>query len=204
ARRANEAEGAPAFWPWVQVLRACLRDADPAWISADMGAGAAELAELVPELRQRMPDLPNLEDVEGAQARFRLFDSLTTFLRRLALRRPIALILDDLHWADAPSLRLLRFLAGELREARLLVVPTYPDVEVRRGHPLAELLGELAREPVCERVLLRGLDRADAQALMAGLLPEPPSDELTTAVHEMTEGNPFFVQEVVRLLAGER
>ncbi len=82
--------------------------------------------------------------------------------------QPIVLVLDDLHWADAPSLLLLQFLARQMRDARLLVLGAYRDVELRRQHPLAEVLGELAREPCCQRVALRGLAREDVEPLHRG------------------------------------
>ena len=111
--------------------------------------------------------------------------------------------LDDLHHADPDSLRLTRFLAAELRAARVLLVATYRDVEVRRGHPLGALLAELAREPGCERVTLRGLPAEAVADLVADVARAPASDAWTRAVLDMTEGNPFFVREVARLLADE-
>jgi DNA-binding winged helix-turn-helix (wHTH) protein/tetratricopeptide (TPR) repeat protein len=201
--RAHEGEGAPAFWPWVKLLRSFVASADPSTLAADMGPGAAEIAELVPELRERFGDLRTPPPLDEEQARFRLFDSLTTFLQRTSERRPLVLILDDLHWADDASLQLLRFLAGELGDSRLLVVGTYRDVEVQRGRPLADALGALAREPTCERIALRGLDSENVARFVEALVGEPPSPSLATTVHEMTEGNPFFIQEVVRLFASE-
>ena len=112
--RCWEGEGAPAFWPWVQVVRAYVQTADPAALRQDMGAGAADIAQLVPAVRERLPDLPTPPTTEPEAARFRLFDSLTGFLRTAAARRPLLLVLDDLHWADAPSLALLRFLGRDL------------------------------------------------------------------------------------------
>lgn len=203
AGRGHEGEGAPAFWPWVRVLRDCLRDADPTELAADMGPGAAEIAELVPELRDRIEELPPSQAGDDEQARFRLFDSLTAFFRRASARVPLLLVLDDLHWADETSLRLLQFLAGELDGARLLVVGTYRDVEVRRGHPLAAVLGALAREATCKRIALRGLDANEAARLVEDLLGKPAPEPLAAAVYEMTEGNPFFIQEMVRLLASD-
>lgn len=108
--RCWEGEGAPAFWPWVQVVRAYVQAADPTALRQEMGAGAADIAQLVPALRERLPDLPAPPPTEPEAARFRLFDSLTGFLRAAAVRRPLLLVLDDLHWADAPSLALLRFM----------------------------------------------------------------------------------------------
>jgi len=98
--------------------------------------------------------LPVAPAVVGEQARFRLFDSVTSFLCRVAQRQPVVVVLDDLHWADEASLRLLRFFVSEIRAAPVFAVATYRDVEVRRGHPLSDLLGALAREPICERRLL--------------------------------------------------
>jgi predicted ATPase len=113
--RCWEGEGAPAFWPWVQVVRAYIQAADAATLRQDMGAGAADIAQLLPAVRERLPDLPTPPPTEPEAARFRLFDSLAGFLRAAAARRPLLLVLDDLHWADAPSLALLRFLAGSWR-----------------------------------------------------------------------------------------
>jgi eukaryotic-like serine/threonine-protein kinase len=103
--RCWEGEGAPAFWPWVQVVRGYVQAGDPAALRRDMGAGAADIAQVVPAVRELLPDLA---------ARFRMFDSFAGFLRAAALRQPLLLVLDDLHWADAPSLALLRFVSREL------------------------------------------------------------------------------------------
>jgi predicted ATPase len=115
----------------------------------------------------------------------------------------LVLILDDLHWADKPSLLLLQFLAGELAASRLLVVGCYRDVELSRQHPLAQALGELTRERGFQRVLLRGLTQEDVARfieLTAGLTPPLG---LVQAVYTQTEGNPLFISEVVRLLVQE-
>ncbi len=201
--RCFDGEGAPAFWPWVQVLRACFEDGDGAALAADLGAGAADVAELVPGLRERLPELPRAPALEGEQARFRLFDSITGYLTRAAARRPLVVVLDDLHWADASSLRLVQFVAAGLAAARVLLIGTYRDVELRRAHPLASLLGALAREPGCERIPLRGLERAEVAGMIESITGVSAAPPLAECVLEMTEGNPFFVGETVRLLADQ-
>jgi DNA-binding winged helix-turn-helix (wHTH) protein len=218
--RASEGEGAPAFWPWVQILRACVRDAGPspgalaAELSAELGwrggagAGAGEIAALVPEIglpsvEEPSAQSPALELPESAQLRFRLFDGLASFLTRASARRPLVLVLDDLHWADEPSLRLLEFLAPEVRDAHLLAVATYRDTELRRQHPLAAVLGALAREPACERIVLRGFDAGETRRFIAAVSGASPPQALLSAVHEMTAGNPFFLREVVDQLESE-
>lgn len=193
--RCYEGDGAPAFWPWVQIVRAATALPDARDARARIGGGGADLAQLVPELAAAPAS------VVSEQARFRLFDSVSGFLRALATARPLALVLDDLHWADKPSLMLLQFVAREMRDVPLLLIATYRDVELRRDHPLAAALGELGREPVCGRVVLRGLAETDVAAFIAATVDTPPSAAAVAAIHGMTEGNPFFVGEIVRLLA---
>jgi len=201
--RCFEGEGAPAFWPWLQLLRELVADAEPGRLRAALGSDAGELAQLLPELRERLPALAPPASVAGEQARFRLFDALTGFLRRRAQQGPLVLVLDDLHWADEASLRALEFLAPELRGAALLVIATFRDVEVRRDHPLSRLLGALAREPACERIALRGLEPPEVAALVEAVAGHAPAPDVIRTVHEMTEGNPFFVFELARLLGEE-
>ena len=105
--------GAPAFWPWVQVVRALAADRDDDALRTELGAGARWVAQLAPELRERL-DLPEAGDLESEQARFALFDAVTVFLRNTAAREPLVVLLDDLHTADLPSLLLLAFLARAL------------------------------------------------------------------------------------------
>ena len=85
--RCYEGEGAPPFWPWIQILRGYLTSSTPETLQAELGAGAAVLAQVMPEIRQRLADLPSLPALEPAQERFRFFDSLTTFLKNAAQRR---------------------------------------------------------------------------------------------------------------------
>src|SRR5262249_36528197 len=152
-----DGEGAPAFWPWVQAIRAHVQECAPDVLAGEMTSGAADIAQVVSEVRERLPGLPAPPTLEPEQARFRLFDSVTHFLRNVAQRPPLVLVIDDLQSADTPSLLLLQFLARNMRGARLLVIATYRDVDLNRHHPLAAALAELAREHLSERVLLRGL-----------------------------------------------
>jgi predicted ATPase/DNA-binding CsgD family transcriptional regulator len=202
--RCHEEHGAPPYWPWVQSIRAYVYESRLPQLRADMGRGAAAIAEIVPEVRERLPGLgplPRLEEPD--QARFRLFDAVTGFLRKAAHRQPIVLILDNLHWADRPSLLLLEFVAREIAAARLLVVGTYRDVELSRQHHLFHTLGELTREPLFRRLLLGGLSRQDIDRFMALATGIAPPQAILEAVYRQTEGNPLFITEVVRLLVQE-
>lgn len=201
--RCYEGDGAPPFWPWVQILRACIQDRDPQALLAQMGTGAADIGQVVPELRERLPGLAAAPALEPEQARFRLFDSVTTFLRNAAHVQPTVLVLDDLQWADTASLLLLQFLVRELRGSRLLVMGTYHDVGQDRSRPLAEMLAVLRRERPYERIHLGGLSMAEVTDLLEAAAQEPLvayGRRLARRLHRETEGNPFFIQEILRHL----
>ena len=201
--RCYEAQGVLPYWPWVQAIRSYVRERAPEKLRSEMGAGAADIAEIVSDVKERLPDLEPAPALEPEAARFRLFDSITAFLKGAAQSRPLVLVLDDLHWADESSLLLLQFLARELTGSRLLVVGTYRDVELSRHHPLAETLAELTRERLFERVLLRGLSRDDVERFIEATAGVAAPEGLVTEVHTQNEGNPLFVTEVVRLLVQE-
>jgi DNA-binding CsgD family transcriptional regulator/tetratricopeptide (TPR) repeat protein len=201
--RCHAAEGAPPYWPWVQVVRSYLREYDPEQLRSQMGAGAADIAEVVPEVRERLPDLQPPPALEPQQARFRLFDSITKFFQQASQAQPLVVVLDNLHWADRPSLLLLEFLAQEIAESRLLLVGTYRDSELTRQHPLTQTLGELAREPLLRRVPLRGLSEEEVGRFIQATSGFAPPGDLVRAVHGQTGGSPLFMTEVVRLLVQE-
>lgn len=189
-----EGGGAPAFWPWLQVLRTHARDGETAEVLEELGQAARPLAQLVPELGLEGPD--ENEELESEDARFVLFNSVTSFLREASRRTPLIIVLDDLHAADEPSLLLLDFLARELRDAGILAIGTYRPLEVER----TEVVGRLARDG---HVLpLGGLGESDVKRFVherTGL----ESGDLAKALYDATEGNPFFVEELVRLLVSE-
>jgi hypothetical protein len=199
-----EGGGQPAYWPWVQILRAYVRSDDPAAWPAKLHGGARYLGQLVPELHALLPES---RDEQGAirldsdHARFYLFDSVTEFLRSGAARRPLVVVLDDLHAADLSSLLLLQFLAAELHETHVLAIGTYRGGEARRSPEVASLLADLARGN--RRIALGGLAERDIARLIERSAGIAPSAALVTAVHRVTEGNPFFADEIVRLLAAE-
>ena len=201
--RCYEEQGVPPYWPWVQAIRSYVREREPEQLRSEMGAGAADIAEVVSDVRDRLPDLQPAPELEPDQARFRLFDSISAFLKTASQRQPLVLVLDDLHWADQPSLMLLQFVARELGGARLLLIGTYRDMELSRQHPLAEALGELTRERLFQRVLLRGLTQEDVGHFIEMTSGNSAPRGLVEAVHTQTEGNPLFVTEVVRLLVQE-
>jgi DNA-binding SARP family transcriptional activator/tetratricopeptide (TPR) repeat protein len=200
AGRCWEAGGAPAYWPWVQALRAYVRATDPELLRAHAGRDAEQLVTLLPEL-QELLDLPKPVAPASEGARFRLLESIASFLGRAASDQPLALFLDDLHAADASSLLLLRFLAESVGELRLLIVASYRDTEA--GPELAEAVAELAHEPAVRRLALKGLTESDTSRLLELIVGTPATDELAPRVQSRTQGNPLFATEIGRLLAAE-
>ncbi|MGH9035395.1 MAG: protein kinase domain-containing protein, partial [Acidimicrobiia bacterium] len=201
--RCYETEHVVPLLPFAEAIRAYVVQEPPDDLLKELGDGASDVASLVSEVRQRLPDLPESGRPESDEARYHLVESVSTFLLNAAAVHPIVLVLDDLHWADAPSLRLLCHLARRLPDSRLLVIGTYREVEVTRGHPLTEALGELRRERGFEHLTLGGLSPPEVHELLEALA-ERRLDEseatLSQAMWRETEGNPFFLEEVVRHL----
>jgi class 3 adenylate cyclase/tetratricopeptide (TPR) repeat protein len=200
--RCHEGEGAPAYWPWRQALRAYAAGRQPA-LPVEFGEAMVELAELVPELVGAQGQPRPAAALDPEMARFRLFDAMSTSLRSASAETGLVVVLDDLHWADRASLLLLEFMARELADSRLLLVGTYRDVEVDRRHRLSSTLAELYRQPVTSFLTLGGLDQDEVSRFICNVAGIDPADDLVAAVHGQTEGNPYFVSEVVRLLVAE-
>ncbi|HYW03213.1 MAG TPA: AAA family ATPase, partial [Gammaproteobacteria bacterium] len=200
--RCLEDPGAPPYWPWLQLLRAWLNAIDDAHLEEAVGEDGIVLLDLLPELGRRLPGLkqePPLAD--ATHARFRLFEAIVRLWQRSAGQQPLLLILDNLHAADAASLRLLNFLAPEIAASPLMVFGTWRTSELSRQHPLASTLSELAGHGHARRLVLAGLERHDADRLLAELsgLPEPPAT-LAAAVFAHSEGNPLFIRELAQTL----
>ncbi|WP_431285459.1 helix-turn-helix transcriptional regulator [Humitalea sp. 24SJ18S-53] len=199
--RCHQEPGAPPYWCWTQVLRDLAEALDDLALQADLGNGAPEIAGILPELGERMPGLaPPMPPDDPAQARFRLFAALSRFLLAASRRRPMVLVLDDVHWADAASLRFLRFLAPDLADSRLLLVVTCQEDELSRQHPLSDALGDLTRSPSASRLPLSGLAAEEVGALMAATAGAAPPPALVRSLHRLTEGNPLFLREIIRFL----
>jgi DNA-binding SARP family transcriptional activator len=200
-----------AFQPFVEALRAYVSACPPALLREQSGRGAAELARVLPELAELIGDVTPPTRPDAALDQYLMFEAVVGFLGAVAARAPVLLVLDDLHWAARPTLQLLRHLVRSPPDMAVCVVGTFRDTElptaaVGRGtpHPLTEMLADLRREPGIERHALAGLTKADVEALLGvevdGEL-DPRRRSLARAVHEETQGNPFFVGEILRHVA---
>jgi predicted ATPase len=199
--RCAPGESERAYWPWEQVLRAELADWDADRAHAAVGEPAAvEIAELVPELRLRLPELPR-PGADAARARARLFDGVVALLGAGAAAAPRLLVLDDLHCADEPSLRLLGFLAQSLARLRMLVVASYRGADAQASPALVRAFAELARaHPERRSLVLAGLDAGSAEQLIRRRFGEDAPSSLVAACHARSEGNPLFLRELLHWL----
>ncbi|HME92115.1 MAG TPA: AAA family ATPase, partial [Myxococcaceae bacterium] len=195
----TEDAGAPPYLPILEAMDSCLRDCPTDQIRQLLGSEAPLLIRLFPQLATHLPDLKAGPTPIGEVDRYVLFQAVASVFRRMAEPSGLLLLLEDLHWASPPSLLLLHHLGRQLRNSRMLVVGTYRDVEVDRGHPLVNALVDLRRERLCERIPLRGLSLEEVR-LMIG--PEAP-EQLARAFLRETEGNPLFIGEILRHLTEE-
>jgi DNA-binding SARP family transcriptional activator len=190
------------YQPFVEALRHDIACCPPAELAVQVAPRRAQLAAIVPELEDaRAPYGPT--GLGAEQERFRLFEEISSLLGDAAHVRPLVLILDDVHWADQPSLLLLRHLARSAKDAPLMVLGTYRPVEVGAEHPLAAALAELRRSRVLERLSLSGLGEAEVGELIAGRAGQEAPRGFVRRVADRSEGNPFFIEELLHGVGGE-
>jgi class 3 adenylate cyclase/tetratricopeptide (TPR) repeat protein len=184
------------YQPFVESLRYYVAAAPVSEIEAAV-AGDAQIVTLLPEVGERLSALASPGRVSPDSERFRLFEAVAGTLARASTERPVVLVLDDLHWSDKPSLLLLRHVLRGAEPSRLLLVGTYRETDLARTHPLAEMLADLRRERGYTRVVVRGLDETGVDALVDAWAGQAAPRLFTRAVHDQTEGNPFFIEEVL-------
>ena len=192
----DEDLGSP-YQPWVQALGAYVRTRSDGELEGLAGSGLGELARLIPDVAARVPGAEPSPSVDAEAERARLFDALDVFLERASTEQPLLFVLDDIHWSDHPTLVLLRRLVRSDRPGAVLVLGTYRDTDVDRRHPLAAVLADLRREPRVTRVALGGLDKDSLGDMLADRAGHDAPPAFVQVLYDETEGNPFFVEEVI-------
>ena len=201
--RCDEELGAP-YSPFAEALSHYISNAPDEVLAAHVAEHGAELARLTRALGSRIRALPKLKEVDAETGRYLLYAGVLGILASASENQPVVLLLDDLQWADVASLELLRHLVKASDALRLLVVGTYRDTEVSSNHVFFETLAALRREPGVSRLVLRGFDDREVVAFLearAGHELATDGVVLAHAVHEETDGNPFFVSEMLRHLS---
>ncbi|MDP9334984.1 MAG: AAA family ATPase, partial [Actinomycetota bacterium] len=200
--RCDEDLGVP-YQPWIEALSPLVAHAPANLIAAHVSARGGELARLVPGLAERADvSVPVASD--AVAERYALFGAITDLLQRTAAHWPILLVLDDLHWADKPTVQLMRHLAGVAEGMRLMVIANYRPTDISASHPLAEAFSLLHRFNGVEFVDLAGLDDTELLDLMEATAGHELDDDglaLRDAIAAETNGNAFFATEILRHLA---
>ena len=196
-----------AFWPWQQIAR---HGASARELQAVRGLSAAHrdaLSALMPDVlgshdpTQSAPVQPTASAPLSSQAVLALRDAVCAWLRASAVQGPLMIVLDDLHWADAPSVELLEHILVELGDVPLFIAGTYRDSELEKGHPHAALIDRIDRAACWKRITVGSLEPDDIAQYLRDLTGEAVPIELATRIHERTGGNPFLVRETVRSLS---
>jgi tetratricopeptide (TPR) repeat protein len=190
------------YLAFVEAMRSYVLTREVKDLREELGTGAADVARIVSEIRDRLKVKPRPQK-DPEEERYRLMQAVTSFLTNAASVQPLLVVLEDLHDADKGTLDMLIHVSRNLAGARLLIVGTYRDVEVDRTHPLSAALAELRRVATYGRVILRGLNADEVRRMLESITRESVPWGMAEAVHRQTEGNPLFVQEVVRYLAEE-
>jgi class 3 adenylate cyclase/tetratricopeptide (TPR) repeat protein len=197
--RCYEQYATAPYYPFLEALTRAYAAAPDA-VRAELPRRWPDVARLLPDQHVGVP-APAHGSNRGQEEQQRLLWAVTGFLLALAESRPVGLMLDDLHWADSASVELLAHLARHTAGHHVLLVGAYRDMDVRRAQPLDVLLRTLGREHLVERIPVGRLSAGETAALMSATMQgEDVSPELATLLHERTDGNPFFVQEVLRTL----
>lgn len=192
--RSSEQTGAPAFWPWRRALRPFFTRQADATLRDSLGLDAAALAALIPELRTRLPDVSRDAAADPQEGRFALLEGVSSWLLRAAASESLVVFLDDIQWADASSLELLALLAPDLAESHAMLLCTWREPAPRTAEawlPRLRRVGDVIEMP--------GLDLGETSALVRQRATTPPPDDWIAWLHRKTAGNPFFVDEIVRV-----
>jgi class 3 adenylate cyclase len=202
--RCYEGEWAPPFGPFAEAIAEYARGAEPETLRRELSYGGPPLARLVPAIRERLPDLGEPAPLAPEEERFRLLDAVSQLLIAVSARTPLVIVLDDLHWADRGTIAMLRHVAHFIAHHRILLLGAYRDVELDRQHPLADALSALRRVTEYERIVLKGLERDEVGELLKTVADQQVPEALVTAISTETDGNPFFIREVLLHLSEEK
>jgi predicted ATPase/class 3 adenylate cyclase len=197
---AYEGEARLPYGPFAEALRDYVSRTSVETLRLAVTEGSSVLAPMAPELKVKLPDLPEPPPVAAEAEAYRLFQEVTGFLKNASTSAPLVLVLEDLQWADKGSCSLLQHLARRLAGSRMLVAISCREAELEPSHPIREALPHLRRESGFWELPLKGLRESEVNELITLLAEQEAPRALVLALHQETEGNPFFVQETLKHL----
>ena len=193
----TDEEAVHPYQTFVEALRHYVATCPLDQLHRSLGPYGPDLARLLPDLADRVPGLPQTPPGDAETERYRLFEAVASLLAKASQSAPLVVILDDLHWADKPTLLMLKHIVRSHEQSHLLLIGTYREAELDRSHPLTEMLADLRRDRAFDRVSVAGMDEAGVAALIRAHAGEQAQPAFTQAVHKQTQGNPFFIQELL-------
>ena len=197
--RCTSTESSVPYAPLMNALRFRIEKGEGEAVAQILGPLRAVLAPIFPQLEARQG---GGVDGAGEREKERPFELIFAVLERLASEEPMLLVLEDVHWADQTSLELLHHLAHRARSLCMLIIATYRSDELHAAHPLRRLLGALARDRVGEEMRIQALTRDQTTEMLKCILGTDPDPAFAAAIWRRSEGNPFFVEELISVLSG--
>ncbi len=196
-----EYEAATPYLPFVEAFRRWVREEkNDEKLREMLGDVATQIAKLAPEIETRLGPFPERQALAAHEERLLFFDAVAQVFSNIARKQSLLFYADDLHWADRGTLWLMSHLLRQLRDERVLIIGAYRETELDRTHPLAKSLVDWNRERLITRIALRRFTESETGDQLGALLGEHVSGQFVVAVHRETEGNPFFVEEVLKAL----
>jgi len=195
--RCHETSQTDPYTPLIEVLESVERRSSAEEFRAVLDDAAAEMARLLPHIRRRYADIAPPAEAPAHEQRRYLFMSVRDVLARLASIRPLVILFDDLHWADGPTMMLLEHLAAELSDLPIVIIGTYRGDTLASASPLHATLAKLHQQHLVETITLGPLSEADVSQLLSRMVGASPPAALVRTLHGTTDGNPFFLSEVV-------
>jgi len=197
-------DGVPPYVLWNEVIKDYLEACSPEQLYRVVGFYPAEVAKLVPELRQKLGAMPQSFPISPEMEQNRLFEAVTQFVTNISKETPLLVVLDDLQWTDSTSLLLLHYLARGVYKSPLLLLGAYRSTDIDSKHPLSPVLTELNRERLLQSVSLKRMSLNDISEMIRQMLEQDDvPTEFCRLVYEKTRGNPFFAEEVIKSLKEE-
>jgi class 3 adenylate cyclase len=193
-------EGIVPYQPFVEALRPSVAAYSAATLHQRLHGLEQDLARVFPELPDRLPAQSRSIPSDAESERYRLFEAITAIVTGITATRSAILVLDDLHWADKPTVLLLRHILRSAQGAALLIVACYREMELAADHPLTDLVADLRREPFVAWIGLDGLSETETRALLEAQAGVEITSSLSAVLHDETGGNPLFLAELLRHL----
>lgn len=192
-------EGNPPYDTFAQIVRKGLARSQAKELSLPDPV-MADLLTLAPDLAHQYPGIPPNPKLDPETEQQRLFEHVVTFFSTLAEKVPLMLAVEDGHWADEGSLKMLRYLVRRLQRSAVMLVVTYREVELREARPFQEVLTDFNRERLGVRIKLTRLSRTQTKDMLAAIFSEEITPEFLDSIYQETKGNPFFIEEICRAL----